>query len=78
MAVSLLLAAGGGRGLQIEITDGTAVATACREPGFEDLRLGIPAARALPLLLALAQPGPATLNLEGLDGMGLALHLAAA
>jgi hypothetical protein len=78
MAVALLLASTGGRGLAIDITDGTAVATRCVAPGFDDLRRGLPGARALPLLLALAEPGPGSLTLQGLDGMGLALHIAAA
>jgi hypothetical protein len=79
MAVALLLApsAGAGRGLSLEVTS-AAPATPCGEPAFEALRQGIPAARALPLLQALALPDAATLVLEGLPGMGLVLRVAAA
>ena len=74
MAVALLLSPTGGRGLSLEVT-GDAAATPCAEPGFEALRQGIPAARALPLLQALARRDAATLALEGLPGMALTLRL---
>ena len=81
MAVALLLApgsgSGSGRGLSLEVTS-AAPATPCTQPAFEALRQGIPAARALPLLQALAMPDAATLVLEGLPGMGLVLQVAAA
>lgn len=78
MAVALLLApsTGLGRGLSLEVTS-AAPATPCAQPAFEALRQGIPAARALPLLQALAASGAATLVLEGLPGMGLVLQVAA-
>lgn len=78
MAVALLLAPGDGtgRGLSLEVTAAWP-ATPCAQPGFEALRQGIPAARALPLLQALAAPDATTLMLEGLPGMGLQLRVAA-
>ncbi len=67
----------GGRGLQISIA-GDAAATPCSDAALESLRREIPAARALPLLQALADPAPATLVIEGLAGQSLALQLDAA
>ena len=79
MALALLLApsTGSGRGLSLEVT-AALPATPCTQPDFEALRQGIPAARALPLLQALAMPDAATLVLEGLPGMGLVLRVATA
>lgn len=74
MAVALLLAPTGGRALSLELAAGTA-ATTCADRALEDLRQGIPAARALPLLQALAGPAAATLALEGLPGMALRVQV---
>jgi hypothetical protein len=78
-ATALLLAprgaaAGGGRALALRIGP-PAAATPCRQPALEVLRLGIPAARALPLLQALAAPGPATVVIEALEGFSLTAEL---
>jgi hypothetical protein len=52
-------------------------ADGCSHAGLEALRRGIPAARALPLLQALATPDrAATVTLEGADGQSLWLRLA--
>ena len=77
MAVALLLAPAGGRALSLEVTT-EADATPCAQAGFENLRRTIPAARALPLLHALAGSGSASLVLEGLPGMSLTLQVGAA
>ncbi len=76
-AVALLLAPGGGRLLTLKL-DGDATDTPCKHAGLEALRAGIPAARALPLLQALAHGAAARLVLEGAPGLALQLHLAAA
>lgn len=72
-AVALLLAPG----TQLTLALGGEVPpTACGHAGLDAQRLGAPAARALPLLQALARGGPAALQLEGLPGLGLQLQLA--
>lgn len=78
-ATALLLAPpeGTGRRLKLELL-GDHEATPCADAGLEALRRGIPAARALPLLQALARAGSGTLVLEGLPGLALQLHLEAA
>jgi hypothetical protein len=76
-AVALVLApAGAGRGLRVEVA-ADATPDPCTHAGLEAMRLGIPAARALPLLLALAGDGAATVVIEGLDAQHLRLHVAA-
>ncbi|CAD5372053.1 3-oxoacyl-(acyl-carrier-protein) synthase [Rubrivivax sp. A210] len=60
-----------GRGLALSVTS-EATATPCVHAGLEAVRLGIPAARALPLLQALAGAAAARVVIEGLPG--LALH----
>lgn len=70
--VALLLAPG--TQLRLALVD-EAASTACGHPGLDALRLGIPAARALPLLQAIARGGPARLMLEGLPGLSLQLAL---
>lgn len=67
----------GARRLQVAIA-GEAAATPCRGAALETLRGQIPAARALPLLQALAAPQAAALVIEGLPGAALALQLGAA
>ncbi len=54
-----------------------AAATRCRTPELDTLRRSIPAARALPLLEALARGEPATVTLEAEHGFALALELEA-
>jgi hypothetical protein len=63
--------------LEIRLTQGETPLTACAHPGLEALRRGIPAARALPLLQALASPGlaPTCMVIEGLPGQDLQLTL---
>jgi len=85
-AVALVLGpAGTGRQLQVEVTL-DAQATACTTAGtttgttdaLEGVRQGIPAARALPLLQALAGVAAAEVVVEGLSGQSLRVGVAAA
>ena len=76
-ALALVLVPHGGRGLRIGI-GGDAAPTPCSDAALEALRGEIPAARALPLLQALAAPAAAALVIEGLPGQSLALQLDAA
>ncbi|MDE2157483.1 MAG: beta-ketoacyl synthase chain length factor, partial [Burkholderiales bacterium] len=76
-ATALLLVPAGGRGLRLTV-GAEGAASRCADAGLEALRLGIPAARALPLLRALAANAAATLHIEGQPGWGLALELEAA
>ncbi len=79
-AVALLLApvaSAGSRSLHIELTPEVA-ATVCGDAGLEDLRLTIPAARALPLLQALAGSTAQTLVLDGLTGQAMQVTVGAA
>lgn len=75
-AVALLLcpAAAGGRGLLIHTTPSASV-TPCSHAGLEAVRRGIPAARALPLLQALAGSGAADVVVEGLSGLDLRVQV---
>ena len=50
-------------------------ATACQHPGLDALRQGIPAARSLPLLQALALQADTTVVIEGLPGQSLFVQL---
>lgn len=78
-ALALVLAPPGGAGRQLRLEVlGDAAATPCSDAGLEELRRTIPAARALPLLQALARGDAAALVLEGLPGMALRLQLDAA
>ncbi len=78
MAVALVLAPASsyGRALRIETARGDAPITRCADAAFEALRIGIPAARALPLLHALASANATHLLLEGPPGSTLAVHVA--
>ena len=78
-ATALLLApaAAAGRRLALELA-GDEAPTPCHHAGLDELRRGIPAARALPLLQALAAAGARKLVLEGLPGMTLRLQVGAA
>lgn len=73
-AVALVLVPEGGRRLTIEPSD--RAPTPCQDAGLEALRTQIPAARALPLLQALAGTAAAALVIDGLPP--LALEVAAA
>jgi hypothetical protein len=53
----------------------SATPTPCSSAALEALRQGVPAARALPLLQALAQGSPALVVLQGAPGQSLALHV---
>lgn len=52
--------------------------SACEHPGLDALRSGVPAARALPLLAALADGRAGRVVLEGFAGGSLAVDMAAA
>ncbi len=74
-AVALVLAPGAGvPAMSLQVT-ADADATPCTHAGLEAVRQGIPAARALPLLQALARTGEASLVLEGLPGMALQVQV---
>jgi hypothetical protein len=77
-AVALLLApaaaSGAARGLALQVVPGAA-ATVCACAAFEAMRSTIPAARALPLLHALAGDAAAGVVLEGLPGMALQVRV---
>ena len=84
-AVALLLcpaaAAAGGRGLSLQTVPSasslaSSLITRCPHPGLEAVRRGIPAARALPLLLALAGSRAADVLIEGLSDMALQVQVA--
>ena len=77
LALAMVLVPQGGRRLRIALA-GDAAATPCADAGLETLRLQIPAARALPLLQALAGTAAATLVIEGLPMQALAVEVAAA
>ncbi len=77
LAVALVLVPQGGRRLQLGLA-GDASASRCADAAFETLRGQIPAARALPLLQALAAPAALSLVIEGLPGAALAVEVAAA
>lgn len=68
---------GRGRSLHLRLA-GDERPTRCSHPALEQLRTQIPAARALPLLQALAGDGAARVVLEGLDGCALAVEVDAA
>jgi hypothetical protein len=70
--VALLLAPG--HRLRLALQPAAPV-TPCGHDGLDAVRLGIPAARALPLLQALAAARPATVCVEGLPGMSLQVAL---
>lgn len=77
-ALALVLApAGPGRVLTVDVS-GNDAPTPCALTGLEAVRTSIPAARALPLLQALAQPGASSLVVDGLSGQHLRLAVGAA
>lgn len=76
-ALALVLVPQGGRRLAVALA-GDAAATRCDDAAFETLRGQIPAARALPLLQALAGGTAVSLVLEGPPGAALAVQVGAA
>ena len=77
-AVALVLAPNGGRVLRLAVGNNLDESdTGCADSGLETLRLGVPAARALPLLWALAHSAAARLVLQGAPGLPLQLEVAA-
>lgn len=69
-ALALLLAPGAQ--ITLALAD-EAAPTPCGHAGLDALRLGVPAARALPLLQALARGGAGSLVVEGQPGLSLRL-----
>jgi hypothetical protein len=57
--------------LDLAFLDGAAPATRMPDPGLETLRLGAPAARALPLLRALACAAPENVEMDFLSARRL-------
>ena len=76
-AVALLLCPPGtsGRGLVLQLS--SVAASRCAQPDLEAVRCGIPAARALPLLQALAGDGASDVVVEGLSELSLRVEVAA-
>lgn len=79
VGVALVLgpASAGGVTLALQVVP-EAPPTGCGHEGLDQLRQGAPAARALPLLQALARGGASSLLLEGLAGLSLALTVTTA
>ena len=75
-ALALILAPGGGRELHIGLAPG-ATETLCPHAGLEDLRRTIPAARALPLLQALASDVALQVVLEAAPGLAMQVTVSA-
>ena len=77
-ALALVLAPSGpGRAVAIDVA-GNDTPTACTLTGLESVRTSIPAARALPVLQSLAQPGASSLVVDGLSGQHLRVSVGAA
>lgn len=77
-ALALVLApAGPGRMLTVDVS-GNDAPTPCTLPGLEAVRSSIPAARALPLLQALAGDAAASVVVDGLSGQHLRVVVGAA
>jgi Beta-ketoacyl synthase, N-terminal domain len=74
-AVAVVLSPTVGRQLQIELTSEMSITT-CTHAALEALRQTIPAARALPMLQALAGDSGASVVIEGLPGMALHVRVA--
>ncbi|MFO1270635.1 MAG: beta-ketoacyl synthase chain length factor [Rubrivivax sp.] len=70
----VLAPAGAGPVLRLAL-QGEAAATPCVHAGFDDLRRTIPAARALPLLEALARRRAGPVVVEGLAGQSVMVEL---
>ena len=76
-AVGVVLAANGSAGVPITMETTTQAPDAMQAAPLEALRSGIPAARALPLLVQLAQGTKGRVVLEYLDGLSLAVTVGA-
>jgi hypothetical protein len=78
-AVALVVAPPGaaGQALRIDVSS-QADCTRCESDALEAVRQGIPAARALPLLQALARSQPGHILIEGLPDMALRVRVGAA
>ncbi|HNT38096.1 MAG TPA: beta-ketoacyl synthase chain length factor [Rubrivivax sp.] len=76
-ALALVLVPQGGRALTLALA-GDAPPTRCADAGLEALRTQIPAARALPLLQALAARAAALMIIEGLPMQALSASVGAA
>jgi hypothetical protein len=78
--VALVLAPVAGRNalalLEVDFAEGAARPAPMNDPGLEALRAGVPAARSLPLLAALARGGGAEIELPYLAGNHLRVALA--
>jgi hypothetical protein len=61
--------------LSAELRPATRPDTALADVGLEHLRLGNPAARALPLLAALARRADSDITLAGIDGLGVSVQV---
>ena len=70
--VALVLGPGNALSLALQ---GEVAPTPCDHAGLESIRSGIPAARALPLLQALAKGTPVEVHIEGMPGMSLKVEL---
>lgn len=77
VAMVLAPAKDGAPHLQLDLGP-EALSTGCGHEGLDQLRLGVPAARSLPLLQALARGGSASLVLEAQPGLSLTLTLSPA
>lgn len=64
--------------LSIDMVSGPVAATECGSPALEALRQAIPAARALPLLEAVARPSPARILVALHDTLALQVDVAPA
>jgi hypothetical protein len=73
--VALLLESGPGTGMSLDAATAREAAQSMDDPALEALRLGIPAARALPLLTRLASGSPGRVLLEYVNGLSLAVEL---
>jgi len=62
--------------MDVEFVSGRAEATRMRDTGLETLRRGVPAARSLPLLAAIARGARETVILEGVEGTHLRVTVA--
>jgi hypothetical protein len=59
--------------LELEFLEGEAQATRMSDPGLEEMRLGAPAARALPLLQALTRKAAGNVEMDFLGDRRLSV-----
>lgn len=76
VAVALLLQPAGGAlgGIDVALADGTAAVTDCGDAALDAVRTDVPAARALPLLQAIAGGRARDVVIEGWSGAALRLR----